>query len=126
MCSSFITQFVFTDVAGYCKSTLPCNLLACSSGLRRTKFIIYRNSTKNPTICLPVTLGRSIVDNYRAYIALYICPTPRKNVVCAFLDHTESTFFCLRKLLKKIADDQYCSVTKGSIYYNKHNVHTTF
>ncbi len=35
------------------------------------------------------------------------------------LDHTESTFFYLRNFLKKLADDQCSSITKGSIYYIK-------
>ena len=36
------------------------------------------------------------------------------------LDHTQSTFFCLGKFLKKIADDQCFSRTKGGICYMKH------
>ncbi len=36
------------------------------------------------------------------------------------LDHTLSTLFCLGKFLKKLADDQCRSITKGSIYYIKH------
>ena len=35
------------------------------------------------------------------------------------LDHMQSTFFCCGKILKKLADDQYSSITKGSIYYIK-------
>ncbi len=36
------------------------------------------------------------------------------------LDHTQSTSFWLGKVLKKLADDQPSSITKGSIYYIKH------
>ena len=36
------------------------------------------------------------------------------------LDHTQSTFFCLGKFLKKLADDQCISITKGRIYHIKH------
>ena len=34
--------------------------------------------------------------------------------------------FYLRRFLKKLADDQCSSKTKGSIYHIKHNVNTTF
>ena len=40
------------------------------------------------------------------------------------LDCTQSTSFCRGKFLKKLADDQFSSITKGSIFYN--NVHTNF
>ncbi len=33
------------------------------------------------------------------------------------LDHTQSTFFCLGKFPKNLADDQCYSITKSSIYY---------
>ena len=36
------------------------------------------------------------------------------------LDHMQSTFFCIRKLLKKLAEDQCSSITKGTLYYIKH------
>ncbi len=36
------------------------------------------------------------------------------------LDHMQSTLFCLGKVLNKLADDQYFSITKGSIYCIKH------
>ncbi len=36
------------------------------------------------------------------------------------LDHAQSTFFCLGKFLKKVADDQCSSIAKGSICYIKH------
>ena len=36
------------------------------------------------------------------------------------LDGMQSTFFCLGKFLKKLADSQCSSITKGSIYYIKH------
>ncbi len=42
------------------------------------------------------------------------------------LDHMQSTFFCLGKFLKWLADDQSSSITKDSIYFVKHYVHTTF
>ncbi len=35
-----------------------------------------------------------------------------------------STVFYLGRFLKKLADDQCSSITKGSIYHIKHNVHT--
>ncbi len=35
-------------------------------------------------------------------------------------DHMQGTFFCLGKFLKKLADNQCFSITKGSIYYIKH------
>ncbi len=38
------------------------------------------------------------------------------------LDHTQNTFFCLGTFLKKLADDQCPSITKGSIYIT-HYVH---
>ncbi len=38
----------------------------------------------------------------------------------------QTTFFYLERFLKKLADDQCFSITKGSIYHIKHNVHTTF
>ena len=45
-----------------------------------------------------------------------------KNAVCVFytVDHTQSASFCLGKFLKKFADDQCSSITKGSMYYIKH------
>ena len=36
------------------------------------------------------------------------------------LNHMQSTFFCLEKFLKKLADNECSSVAKGSIYYIKH------
>ncbi len=33
------------------------------------------------------------------------------------LDLILSTLFCLGKFLKKLADDQYSFITKGSIFY---------
>ena len=36
------------------------------------------------------------------------------------LDHTRSTFFCLGKILKKLADDQWSFKNKRTIYYIKH------
>ncbi len=36
------------------------------------------------------------------------------------LDHTQNTFFCLRKFLMWLADDQSSSITKSGIYYIKH------
>ena len=35
-------------------------------------------------------------------------------------DYMQATFFYLGKFLKKLADDQCSSITKGSIYYMKH------
>ncbi len=32
----------------------------------------------------------------------------------------QTTFFYLERFLKKLVDDQYSSITKGSIYYSKH------
>ncbi len=37
------------------------------------------------------------------------------------IDHTQSTFFCLGKFLKKLANDQCSVITKGRIYNIKHN-----
>ncbi len=48
------------------------------------------------------------------------------NAVCA-LQITHSTFFYPGKSLKKLADDQWSSITKGGVYYYiKHNVHTFY
>ena len=46
----------------------------------------------------------------------------KRQYVC----HTHSTFFCLEKSVKKLADDQCLSITKRSIYYIMHYVNTTF
>ena len=46
-------------------------------------------------------------------------PNKVKSNMC-ILDHTQSTFFCFGKFLKKLVDDQCSSITKGSIYYIKH------
>ena len=35
-------------------------------------------------------------------------------------DYMQTTFFYLGRFLKKLADDQCSSITKGSIYYIKH------
>ena len=35
-------------------------------------------------------------------------------------DFMKSTFFYIERYLKKLADDQYSSITKGSIYHIKH------
>ncbi len=40
-------------------------------------------------------------------------------------DYMQTTFFYLGRFLKKLADDQSASITKGSIYHIK-LVHTTF
>ncbi len=44
------------------------------------------------------------------------------NLICSMciLDFMQATLFCLRRFLKKLADDQYSSISKGSIYYIKH------
>ncbi len=41
-------------------------------------------------------------------------------------DYMQNTFFYLERFLMNLADDQYSSRTKGSIYYIKRNVYTTF
>ncbi len=41
-------------------------------------------------------------------------------------DFIQTTFFYLGRFLKKLADDQCSSITKGSIYHINHYVHTTF
>ena len=38
----------------------------------------------------------------------------------------QTTFFCLERFLKDIADYQCSSITKGCIYHIKHYVHTAF
>ena len=43
-----------------------------------------------------------------------------------FRSHMQSTFFCFGKFLKWWTDNQYSSITKGSIYSIKHIVHATF
>ncbi len=40
-------------------------------------------------------------------------------------DYTQTTFFYLERFLKKLADDQFSSITKGIIYHIKHYVHAT-
>ncbi len=42
-----------------------------------------------------------------------------------FSDFMQATFFNLERFMKKLADDQYSSIAKGSIYHIKH-IHTTF
>ncbi len=42
-----------------------------------------------------------------------------KNALCAS-DYIQTTFFYLGRFLKKLADDQFSSVIKGSIYHIKH------
>ncbi len=49
----------------------------------------------------------------------YFSPTKYKCSMC-ILDHMHGTFFCLGKFLKKLADNECSSITKGSIYYIKH------
>ena len=46
----------------------------------------------------------------------YCCPTKWKCSIC-ILDHMLSTFFCLGKFLKWLANDQLSPITLGSIYY---------
>ncbi len=43
-----------------------------------------------------------------------------KNAVSAFQITYKHTSFYLERLLKKLADDQFSSITKGSICYVKH------
>ena len=38
----------------------------------------------------------------------------------------QTTFFNLGRFLKKLADDDCSSITKGSIYHSKTYIHTTF
>ena len=45
--------------------------------------------------------------------------------MCVF-DYIQTTFFYLGRFLKKLADDQCFSMTKGSIYHYQTYVHTTF
>ncbi len=52
-------------------------------------------------------------------------PHKTKHVYFTLLNHTPSTFFWIGKFLKK-AEDQCPSIAEESIYYVKHNVHTTF
>ena len=47
------------------------------------------------------------------------CPTMEKRSMC-IPDHMQPTSFYLGKFLKKLADDQCASTTKGGIYYMKH------
>ncbi len=35
-------------------------------------------------------------------------------------DHIQTTFFYLERFVKKLADDRWSSITKGSIYHLKH------
>ena len=42
------------------------------------------------------------------------------------LDHTQITFCCLGRFLKKLADDQCSFITKVSICCINHYVHTAF
>ncbi len=64
-----------------------------------------------------------------SYINLYFNIT--KMEICIRLNHKvkhsmrilnqpHSTFFCFGKFLKKLAEDQCSSITKGSVYYVKH------
>ncbi len=43
-------------------------------------------------------------------------------------DFMQTTFFYLDRFMKKLADNQFSSITKGRIFYTcmKHNVYTTF
>ena len=43
----------------------------------------------------------------------------KKHSIC-ISDYMLITFFYLGRLLQKLRDDQWRSVTKGSIYHNKH------
>ncbi len=43
----------------------------------------------------------------------------KKCSICIW-DFTQTTFFYFERFLKKLADDQYSSITKGSIYNFKH------
>ena len=56
----------------------------------------------------------------------YNTAPPSKNTVYASQISCKLLSFYLERFLKKLADDQCSSITKGSIYHIKHNVHTTF
>ncbi len=49
-------------------------------------------------------------------------PTKKKLSTC-ISDYTNLLSFTLGRFLSNLADDQ-CSISKGNIYYIKHNVHT--
>ncbi len=55
---------------------------------------------------------------------LLILPNKLKTQYVHFRS-TQSTFVCFRKFLKKLSDNHCFSITKGNIYFIKHNyVHT--
>ncbi len=58
-------------------------------------------------------------------LAAFSAP-PSKNAVSAFQISCKLLFFYLGRFLKNLADDQWSSLTKGSISHIKHYVHTTF
>ena len=64
-----------------------------------------------------------------------LIPVLTKSIIClpyqvkcsiCISDYMQSTFFYLGRFIKKLADHQCSSITKGSIYHFKHNVHTAF
>ena len=65
-----------------------------------------------------------------AWEAVQVCmnnsPLQSKNVVCAFQITFKLLSFYLGRFMKKLADDQCSSITKGNICHTKHSVHTTF
>ena len=54
-------------------------------------------------------------------ISRFIKFAPQSKNTVRILDHMQRSFFCLGKFLKKLADDQCSSTTKGSICYIKHS-----
>ncbi len=81
-------------------------------------FICFRipnpNSNPNPNFQWPLTIQSLKVSWWRT-----ILPHQVKRSIC-ISDFMQTTFFYLGRFLKKLADDQWSSITKGSIYHIKH------
>ncbi len=58
--------------------------------------------------------------NYVHLLRYFSTAPPRKNAVSAFQVSSKLLLFYLGRFLKKLADDQCSSITKGSIYHIKY------
>ncbi len=97
----------------YLKKIKISELLYYGTNMKKWIHVYTINPTFRPVV-LEITFGISIC-----------LPHQVKRSIC-ISDFMQTTFFYFERFLKKLADDQNSSITKGSIYHIKHYVCTTF
>ncbi len=64
-------------------------------------------------------MSKFIDCHFNVECQLQYCPTKWKRSIC-ISDFMQTNFFYLGKFLKKLSNEQYSLITKGSIYHIKH------